>query len=338
MAGQINIGDTWKNTTSLQVNINDTWKAVTGGYINIGDTWKQWWPDAPVIPTDDGKYMYMMKSDGNIIKSVDYGANWTNPTRTGTAYGDIYCNATGQYVNTTPDGYQGTYISSNYGVSFVAKAITAGGYQGAMSADGSIQHLGGGANKTFYSIDSGNTWNTVTMSLNGAYYGTACSANGSIVYHSGNNGVFKSINTGQTYVQMTGATNMRQCACSANGQYVTAVRNPGLVYVSSDFGVNFSQKLYSSGWYSAAMSLSGQYQMVGGESANILCYSTNYGSTWLTGSTGSNFYGVDCSGYGEKMLGGGWGQYSKLSANYGTTFSNTYTSGNYFGVAINKLQ
>lgn len=47
---------------------------------------------------------------------------------------------------------------------------------------------------------------------------------------------------------------------------------------------------------------------------------------------------IDCSEYGEKMLGGGWGQYSKLSNNYGTTFSNTYTSGNYFGVAINKLQ
>ena len=37
---QINIGDAWKDVSTIQINIGDTWKAVTKVQINIGDTWK----------------------------------------------------------------------------------------------------------------------------------------------------------------------------------------------------------------------------------------------------------------------------------------------------------
>lgn len=338
MAGKINIGDTWKNTADIKINIGDTWKAVTGGYINIGDTWKKWWPDEIQIPVNDGKYMYLMKSDGNIIKSIDSGTNWTNPSRTGTAYGDISCNSTGQYVITTSDDYNGCYVSSNYGVSFSSKAIAGGHYQTACSTDGSKMYVSGSNNYTFYSHNYGVTWNSVRMQLGlSPTFGTACNGDGSIVYHTGELGIYKSVTSGTTFSLISGSTNMRQCACSITGQYIISARNPGLVYISADYGSTWSSKLYSAGWYSVAMSLDGKTQMVGAENGNIFCYSTDFGSSWLTGGT-QQTYGLDCSGHGQKILSGGWGNYSKLSLNNGLSWTNTYNSGNYFGVAVNKIQ
>lgn len=37
---QINIGDSWKQTTALKINIGDVWKDVAAVKQNIGDTWK----------------------------------------------------------------------------------------------------------------------------------------------------------------------------------------------------------------------------------------------------------------------------------------------------------
>lgn len=37
---QINIGDAWKEISSMKINIGDTWKEIVGFQINIGDTWK----------------------------------------------------------------------------------------------------------------------------------------------------------------------------------------------------------------------------------------------------------------------------------------------------------
>ena len=59
MAGQINIGDTWKNISAMNINIGDTWKSVVAAQINIGDSWKTWWPTTPSI---DGKYIYLYNS------------------------------------------------------------------------------------------------------------------------------------------------------------------------------------------------------------------------------------------------------------------------------------
>ena len=73
MAGQINIGDTWKNISAMNINIGDTWKSVAAAQINIGDSWKTWWPTTPSI---DGKYIYLYNSAGTTLKSEDYGASW----------------------------------------------------------------------------------------------------------------------------------------------------------------------------------------------------------------------------------------------------------------------
>ena len=37
---EVNIGDVWKDVTTVQINIGDTWKTVTAAQVNIGDTWK----------------------------------------------------------------------------------------------------------------------------------------------------------------------------------------------------------------------------------------------------------------------------------------------------------
>ena len=37
---QVNIGDTWKDVSTMKINIGDTWKDVAGAKVNIGDSWK----------------------------------------------------------------------------------------------------------------------------------------------------------------------------------------------------------------------------------------------------------------------------------------------------------
>jgi len=61
MAGQINIGDTWKDIADLKLNIGDTWKDVDKAWINIGDTWKEWYT-AVYLP--DPMSYYHLESDG----------------------------------------------------------------------------------------------------------------------------------------------------------------------------------------------------------------------------------------------------------------------------------
>lgn len=53
MAGQINIGDTWKNISAMNINIGDTWKSVVAAQVNIGDSWKTWWPTTPTYTVGD---------------------------------------------------------------------------------------------------------------------------------------------------------------------------------------------------------------------------------------------------------------------------------------------
>ena len=72
------------------------------------------------------------------------------------------------------------------------------------------------------------------------------------------------------------------------GKYQTIATRSNLL-ISSNFGASFSSVAYDGDWFDAAISMTGQYQLAaraGGENTGVY-YSSNYGSTWTCGVTGT---------------------------------------------------
>lgn len=74
----------------------------------------------------------------------------------------------------------------------------------------------------------------------------------------------------------------------------------GHSYLSANKGASFSQLLSSGAWYAAAMSSSGQYQLLPLSNGNLY-KSSDYGATWTAVTTigTSNWRGVAMSGNGQ---------------------------------------
>jgi len=72
---------------------------------------------------------------------------------------------------------------------------------------------------------------------------------------------------------------------SSSGQYQTAVVDNGKIYISSDYGITWTEKYNNSFYKSVAMSTSGQYQTVVGFYSYVTT-SNDYGNTW----TNRNLY------------------------------------------------
>jgi len=98
------------------------------------------------------------------------------------------------------------------------------------------------------------------------------------------------------------ATNFKQLsitagtsACSANGQYVTAISWGGYVYTSNNYGVTWTQNSIGLNyWTSVSMSATGKYQLLdigGSTNTGPLYVSSNYGQTWTAASPASTTWG-----------------------------------------------
>ena len=86
-------------------------------------------------------------------------------------------------------------------------------------------------------------------------------------------------------------TNYHGISISSTGQYQTAVRYPGQIYRSINYGVNWAavSSSLSKSWWTVCVSSTGQYQ-----SASILYEgiyrSTDYGATWANSNATNKFY------------------------------------------------
>jgi hypothetical protein len=99
---------------------------------------------------------------------------------------------------------------------------------------------------------------------------------------------------------------LNNVTCSANGQYVYASTNGGLLHYSIDFGSTWNQNTaYSKNWTGITCSANGQY-VYACTNGEYLYYSSNFGSTWTqvttVGSTNpftGNWIGITCSANGQ---------------------------------------
>lgn len=88
--------------------------------------------------------------------------------------------------------------------------------------------------------------------------------------------LFVVIESAQTPISNWEAVDM-----SADGKYMTAVVYGGGIYISTDYGGNWTQSLFvNSRWFSVKLSSTGQYQLVTTTSSAQCATSFDYGQTW----------------------------------------------------------
>jgi hypothetical protein len=162
--------------------------------------------------------------------------------------------------------------------------------------------------------------------------------------------LYYSLNYGSTWNKSSLYGYWKKIAYSDNGQYVIAVESYGKAYLSSNYGVSFTEisgLAYSLDSYnSAALSSDGQYQMIvsgnaeGEYGSSVAQVSNNYGSTWnIVNNAGYfTFYSCAMDASGSNFLvgaGGGGTSYIQKSTNQGSTWSDVFT--NTIGSSVNDI-
>jgi hypothetical protein len=198
-----------------------------------------------VAMSASGQYRIVMIANTNGgYRSADYGSSWTlygsttlpaiTAITTGTsirAWSSVSMSASGQYQTAvSSDASSYIYVSSDYGLTWVAKTPQGVWNCVAVSATGQYQTCVGtgiATKSSDYGISfsisfSTSTWNSVSMSATGQYQ---IASGGSLqLYVTINYGVAWTL-TGTAYAEGSVYVSL-----SASGQYATIVVNSGVVY------------------------------------------------------------------------------------------------------------
>jgi len=133
-------------------------------------------------------------------------------------------------------------------------------------------------------------------------------------------------NFGQEWIDITSATlgpkDWLACSISTNGQYQSVIDLSGDIYVSSNYGTDWSlqKNIGRSPANQIAISTSGQYQTAC--SGSEIYVSNNYGSTWtLVFAVGQSeiFVSISLNGQYQTLISAGDAMYR--STNYGMTWT-----------------
>lgn len=242
--------------------------------------------------SETGKFQIMSNSIGGIYLSSDYGNNWSlagtstvvpifeNQIIVGyndsVIYTGVSISTNGKYL--TVVGSTGILVSINYGNDWVNTNDSSSIWLSiCMSSNGEIQYASN--NQGLYkSLDYGFTWKLITNTNNRI----KCSGSGQYLITSNNNSITTILYSGD-YGSTFNLSDSPiliwvDVQCSTSGQYQTAITNNGIVYISDNYGKNWTHNTY---FYdiltSVSISGSGKYQLISG--VNIY-FSKNYGSTW----------------------------------------------------------
>jgi hypothetical protein len=302
---------------------------------NYGVSWTQsasttsiaW---SSVAMSASGQFGCASASSGQIYYSSNYGQTWTQGySNASNNWNTISISAAGRFVMAVDDKYVG--ISSNYGNNWIQSQLLTEFNRSFLSISCSgTQTIAADSRFLYYSSNYGVSWSTTlaisssaisTVRLNGQY----------AVGTNYNDGIYTSINYGQTWVKSTqSGTSVFGAAISNNGLCITVVANGGSVSYTTSAPTNGSAvnnfiitSLPSINWNGVAMSSNGQYQTV---ISNVSVYiSNNYGNgSWTlvgTGIANSQAVAMDPNGNGQNQLictqnGSIW-----YSSNYGSTWT-----------------
>ncbi len=113
---------------------------------------------------------------------------------------------------------------------------------------------------------------------------------------------------------------------SSTGQYQTGVVYGGLIYYSSNYGVNWIEisTMADNNFISVSMSDSGQYQTA---LSNVIFISTNFGATWTQNFSTESHICVEVTNTGQNQIRASQSNYLQLSTDYGSNWSAIVASG-----------
>jgi len=246
-----------------------------------------------------GQYMLACAYGDYIYRSEDYGKTWTQTGPQGN-YNSCAISSTGQYAIACSG--TGAYISSDFGQTWTQKGDAVTMFGSAISEDGKYILAAASYRGLWGSSDFGQTLTKIGNNQNIGYYSVALSASGE-----------------------------RQIYSPANGN--------GYIYLSSDYGDNFSQvSFYANIRYNISTSSDGKYILIATD-ANAKV-SKDYGKTF----DDKGAYGYSYKLYGSAISGSG--KYMLLANSSGQLLRST-DNGQYFhfvgeptdwrAVAINRL-
>lgn len=189
--------------------------------------------------SDSGEYQIACAYKGYIFISPDYGKNWES-VATDENWSSVSTNASGKYMSATVFGGR-IYVSSDYGKNWQGVAVI-------------------------------NRWKSIDISFTGQRQ-TAV-ANG--------RGIYISTDYGMTWMCIELEYAWSSVALSSTGQYQTACIDGSAVYSTSDYGTTWkiSRSLGNLLWNSVAVSGTGKYQTIVSRYGDIYI-SDDYGDTWV---------------------------------------------------------
>ena len=296
---------------------------------------------ASVSNSSDGKYIATVRGDVRSIEvSSDYGVNWINPIydANGTAFSSISVSSSGQYMAVSASDGGGNvpgsiFISNDYGKTWLAS--------------------------------SSSGWNAISLSGN-AYYAVAVNNNGIYFYNQNgdignifsleNNVPLKTnyiIKGTDSWTITSAPTNIDwpSIAVSGSGQYMVVVGNnpsttdsSGYIYLSSDFGVTWSNKFtYTQNLVGVAISDNGQYMaaVASGSTTGDIFVSSDFGSSWVNKTAASPNYdytSIAMSSSGQYMVAGTSSANGDIwvSNNFGSTWVYKDYSFSWTSVAVSS--
>ena len=353
-------GSTSKGNMYNSTNFGQTWTQI-GTYTNL------YWTSVSI--SSSGQYQVATTQyygidpiASNIYISSSYGANstWSIVTTgvTNPSWSGVAMNASGQYLTVVNNGgfvYQSTntaisntYFDQQYLTAFanIGTTFTTFGQtwvqnttvvnttylSNSMSSSGQYQLISSTNGFTYVSTNYGVTFSTATSSYNGY---NAMNSTGQYMTICTNPAIGYSNNFGASWQTSTyaGSTRGNAVAISSSGQYqCVGTQTNGGIYVSTDFGVTFTQGPGTTGLGfpigGVAISASGQYQVgVVSSATGGIWLSTNYGASWAVAAySGTTFACVAMSTSGQYITAYNNGTNVYVSINFGQTFTQISTS------------
>ena len=212
----------------------------------------------------------------------------------------------------------------------------ANGIAGSASSDGLYYTTNSGVNRTQsdFTIGGATSGDFFTVALSGTNAIAATSTD--------DNGIYYSINSGQTWTQSINLTtgNFNSVALSSDGTKGIAGSNSALgLYYTTNSGVTWTRSNLTSGgptendFYS--VSLSGTNAIAGSMSGTGIYYSTNSGQTWTqTAVNTGDFYSVFLSGANGIAGSGNSNDGIYYTTNSGVTWTKSSLASGNFVVAL----
>ena len=216
--------------------------------LNSGQTWSTFALGSnknfyDVAMSSTGQYQLAVGWNSTHYGSSNYGQNWTNRNIAGYYYGAAI-SSSGQYQTVLRNSAR-ILISNDYGATFTESNLTiaTNWRKVAMSSDGAIQVATNQFNGVYYSsnygvdwtlIKSGNAW-AVGMSSNGQYI---------TISNADTNGpgyLYVSSNYGATWTQVDASRYWETISIDSTGQFQVASTRTEGVYISDNFGSNWSK-------------------------------------------------------------------------------------------------